>query len=130
MSLGFAYHLFWEVHDFAQFNSSYIDFKNRFENGNYETITGTTNNYIGAKKVEGSIESFYVDSVFFSYSKSRSIHGYHNPCAFAGLICESGIKVKIDYVEIPNPLYPDEESGNNSNSKKFVNRIIKLSLEK
>lgn len=107
--------LIWNITIQVVHYNSFNEIKEIYKAGDSKTVEGKVANY-SPMDIEGhgSMESFSVNGVTFSYSDYFAIDGYNNSCVKGGVICENGQEVKIQYVStVP-----------------YINAIIKIELKK
>lgn len=72
--------------------------KNSYHERNYNVVEGVVEEFIPMKFEGHSQESFIVEGIEFSYSRSNPIYGYHFPKVDGGFITGNGQYVKISYI--------------------------------
>lgn len=129
LSFSFLFMSIWNIMVHGGQYENYKTIENLYSKHMYKTIEGVVSNY-SPMKIEGhgSRETFFVDSIFFSYSDYIGMEGYNNSCVKGGMICNEGQKVKIEFINKMTFLTGQE-------SNKYIgnvlgNQIIKLYLKK
>lgn len=95
--------------------SQYIEYKQiveQIEKGDIQIEKGRISKYhpIDVSN-HGSLESFVLNGIKFSYSDYHRIPGYHHACKNGGAICQEGQEIKLSYY-----------------SREGINYIIKLEI--
>ena len=119
--VSFLFSLMYNVLGFR----TYEKIEQRFEDDNFRTVVGVVSEYLPRIPEEkGSMETFLIDSVAFSFSDNMKTEGYNTTCNEGGLVCGNGQQLKIEYISTFSLLIENDTS--NFMGTVLGNQIIKI----
>lgn len=76
----------------------YCNVQRMYNDGKFSIVEGEVEDFIPMKLEGHSSESFFVNGVFFSYTRSTPTNGYHLAKVDGGYIKEEGQTIRIHFV--------------------------------